>query len=349
MMKANYFSYQLQFNFAAGTSRGVLHEKETWFISLWDEANPAIKGWGECALFRGLSLDDRSDYAEMIEKVCSDPDRYSVESAALLEDWPSIRFGLETALMDLKQGGQKILYPSSFTMGDDAIPINGLVWMGRKEEMLARIHEKLKDGFRCIKLKIGAIDFKAELSLLKAIRKEFTPDDVEIRVDANGAFHPEEALEKLKWISDYQIHSIEQPIHQGQLIEMADLCTLSPIPVALDEELINHQNRDDKFELLKTIRPQYIIIKPALVGGFSGALEWIHLANEFNIGWWITSALESNIGLNAIAQWTYSLENPLPQGLGTGQLYQNNFTSPLMVRNGSLFHYPDIAWQEIKI
>jgi O-succinylbenzoate synthase len=347
-MKAECFPYKLQFNFAAGTSRGVLHEKETWFISLWNEENPSVKGWGECAVFRGLSLDDRPDYADIMHEVCGDPDRYASENATLLVDWPSIRFGLETAMIDLKQGGQKILYPSSFTRGDDAIPINGLVWMGRKDEMLSGIHQKLKDGFRCIKLKIGAIDFKSELSLLKAIRVEFSPDDVEIRVDANGAFLPEEALEKLKKLSDYQIHSIEQPIRQGQSLEMADLCRLSPIPVALDEELINCQTSDEKFELLKTIRPQYIIIKPALVGGFSGSLEWIHLANELNISWWITSALESNIGLNAIAQWTYTLENPMPQGLGTGQLFQNNFTSPLVVKNGSLFYLPDSDWQQIK-
>jgi len=347
-MKAECFQYQLQFKFAAGTSRGVLHEKETWFISLWDEANPLVKGWGECAIFRGLSIDDSVDYANKMKEVCEDPIRYANESSTLLVEWPSIRFGLETALLDLKQGGKKILYPSSFSRGEDAIPINGLVWMGRKDEMLSGIHQKLNDGFRCIKLKIGAIDFKSELSLLKAIRVEFSPDDIEIRVDANGAFLPEEALEKLKWLSDYQLHSIEQPIRQGQPNEMAELCKISPIPVALDEELINWQANDDKLNLLAAIRPQYIIIKPALVGGFSGSLEWIHVANELNIHWWVTSALESNIGLNAIAQWTYTLENPLPQGLGTGQLYENNFTSPLVVKNGSLFYHPDTEWQQIK-
>ena len=348
-MKAECFPYQLRFNFAAGTSRGVLHEKETWFISLWNEENPSVKGWGECALFRGLSIDDRPGYDDMMLNICNNPDLYISKSSTLLTEWPSIRFGLETALLDLKQDGQKILYPSSFSRGDDAIQINGLVWMGRKDEMLSGIHQKLKDGFRCIKLKIGAIDFKSELSLLKAIRVEFSPDDIEIRVDANGAFLPEEALEKLKWLSDYQIHSIEQPIRQGQPLAMADLCKFTPIPVALDEELINCQTYDEKFELLKNIRPQYIILKPALLGGFAGSLEWIHMANELNIGWWITSALESNIGLNAIAQWVYTLENPLPQGLGTGQLYQNNFSSPLVVKNGSLFYLPDLGWQEIKI
>jgi len=347
-MKAEFFPYQLQFNFAAGTSRGVLHEKETWFISLWNEENPSVKGWGECAVFRGLSLDDRDDYAEMLQKVCADPDHYAAENSELLADWPSIRFGLETALLDLKQGGKRILYPSSFTRGEDVIPINGLVWMGRKEDMLSGIHQKLKSGFRCIKLKIGAIDFKSELSLLQAIRIEFSQDDVEIRVDANGAFPATEALEKLKWLSDFQIHSIEQPIHQGQVLEMAELCKISPIPIALDEELICCTTGDQKFELLKTILPQFIILKPALVGGFSGSLEWIHLANELSVGWWITSALESNIGLNAIAQWTYTLENPFPQGLGTGQLFQNNITSPLEVKNGSLFYMPGTKWQEIK-
>ena len=347
-MKAECFPYQLQFNFAAGTSRGVLHEKETWFIALWNDENPSVKGWGECALFRGLSFDDRPEYADMLRKVCVDPDRYVAESTTLLAEWPSIRFGLETAVIDLKQKGLKILYPSSFTRGDDSIPINGLIWMGRKDDMLSGIHQKLNSGFRCIKLKIGAIDFKSELSLLHAIRVEFSPDDIEIRVDANGAFLPDEALEKLKRLSDFHVHSIEQPIKQGQVFEMAELCRQSPIAVALDEELINSIPVDAKFDLLKTILPQYIIIKPALVGGFSGSLEWIHLANELNIGWWVTSALESNIGLNAIAQWTYTLENPLPQGLGTGQLYQNNIVSPLEVKDGALFYMPDKDWQQIK-
>ena len=348
-MKAECFPYRLHFNFAAGTSRGILHEKETWFIKVWDEENPSIKGWGECALFRGLSLDDRPDYADMINKVCMDPDFYVLKGSTLLVEWPSIRFGLETALIDLEQGGQKILFPSAFTLGDDSIPINGLVWMGKKDAMLSGIQQKLNDGFHCIKLKIGAIDFESELALLQTIRSEFTPADIELRVDANGAFLPAEALEKLKRLSEFQIHSIEQPIRQGQLLEMADLCSRSPIPVALDEELINCTNFDQRFELLKLIRPHYIILKPALVGGFSSSLEWIQLADELNISWWITSALESNIGLNAIAQWTYTLENPLPQGLGTGQLFQNNFSSPLVVKNGSLFYLPASDWQPIKL
>ena len=348
-MKAECFPYRLHFNFAAGTSRGILHEKETWFIKVWDEENPSIKGWGECALFRGLSLDDRPDYADMINKVCMDPDFYVLKGSILLVEWPSIRFGLETALIDLEQGGQKILFPSAFTLGDDSIPINGLVWMGKKDAMLSGIQQKLNDGFHCIKLKIGAIDFESELALLQTIRSEFTPADIELRVDANGAFLPAEALEKLKRLSEFQIHSIEQPIRQGQSLEMADLCRRSPIPVALDEELINCTNFDQRFELLKLIRPHYIILKPALVGGFSSSLEWIQLADELNISWWITSALESNIGLNAIAQWTYTLENPLPQGLGTGQLFQNNFSSPLVVKNGSLFYLPASDWQPIKL
>lgn len=348
-MKAECFPYRLHFNFAAGTSRGILHEKETWFISVWNEENPSIKGWGECALFRGLSLDDRPDYAEMMHKVCLDPDMYVLKGSTLLTEWPSIRFGLETALIDLEHGGQKILFPSAFTLGEDSIPINGLVWMGKKNVMLSGIQQKLNDGFHCIKLKIGAIDFESELTLLQTIRSEFSPADIEIRIDANGAFLPDEALEKLKRLSEFQIHSIEQPIRQGQSLEMANLCRRSPIPVALDEELINCTNFDQRFELLKLIRPQYIILKPALVGGFSSSLEWIQLANELNISWWITSALESNIGLNAIAQWTYTLENPLPQGLGTGQLFQNNFSSPLVVKNGSLYYLPESGWQPIKL
>lgn len=348
-MKAKCYSYRLQFNFAAGTSRGILHEKETWFISVWNEADPSVIGWGECAIFRGLSLDDRPDYAEMIKKICLNPDFYALEGRTHLNEWPSILFGLETARIDLEQGGKRILFPSSFTQGNDAIPINGLVWMGKKDAMLAGIRQKLNDGFHCIKLKIGAIDFESELSLLQNIRSEFSQADIEIRVDANGAFLPDDALEKLKRLSEFQIHSIEQPIKQGQLLEMSDLCRHSPIAVALDEELINCINIDQKLELLKIIHPQYIILKPALVGGFSGSLEWIHIANKLNIGWWITSALESNIGLNAIAQWTYTLGNPLPQGLGTGQLFQNNFSSPLVVKNGSLFYLPELGWQQIKL
>ena len=246
-----------------------------------------------------------------------------------LEEWSSIRFGVEMALQDLAMGGRQLYFPSAFTEGRLAIEINGLIWMGDKSTMLQRIQQKLEAGFHCIKLKIGAIDFEAELSLLQYIRERFSCEKVELRVDANGAFAPEEAMSKLEALAAFGLHSIEQPIRQGQWEEMAHLCRETPIPIALDEELIGVYGRKKKLELLEIVQPQYIILKPALCGGFSGAREWIELAEKRGIGWWVTSALESNIGLNALAQWVATLGNPMPQGLGTGQLYTNNLWSPL--------------------
>ena len=246
-----------------------------------------------------------------------------------LEEWSSIRFGVEMALQDLAMGGRQLYFPSAFTEGRLAIEINGLIWMGDKSTMLQRIQQKLEAGFHCIKLKIGAIDFEAELSLLQYIRERFSREKVELRVDANGAFAPEEAMSKLEALAAFGLHSIEQPIRQGQWEEMAHLCRETPIPIALDEELIGVYGRKKKLELLEKVQPQYIILKPALCGGFSGAREWIELAEKRGIGWWVTSALESNIGLNALAQWVATLGNPMPQGLGTGQLYTNNLWSPL--------------------
>ena len=240
------------------------------------------------------------------------------------------------ALKDLEIEGENILFPSEFTQGNDSIEINGLVWMGKSDFMRKQIIEKIEAGFSCIKLKIGAIDFDKEIELIKSIRKEFSEKDIEIRVDANGAFAVDNALEKLKILSEYGLHSIEQPIKQGQLEEMTRLCKQTPLPIALDEELISVNKFDKKRTLLQTIKPQYIILKPSLTGGFKASEEWIKIAQQNDIGWWITSALESNIGLNAIAQWTYTLGNKMPQGLGTGQLYKNNFDSPLYIKNGQL-------------
>lgn len=326
MKRAEYSRYLLHFKEDAGTSRGVLKEKETFFVKVWDESCPEVFGMGECALFRGLSADDRKNYEEKLEEVCQRIEEVKMEE---LEEWSSIRFGVEMALQDLAMGGCQLYFPSAFTEGRQAIEINGLIWMGDKSTMLQRIQQKLEAGFHCIKLKIGAIDFEAELSLLQYIRERFSCEKVELRVDTNGAFAPEEAMSKLEALAAFGLHSIEQPIRQGQWEEMAHLCRETPIPIALDEELIGVYGRKKKLELLEIVQPQYIILKPALCGGFSGAREWIELAEKRGIGWWVTSALESNIGLNALAQWVATLGNPMPQGLGTGQLYTNNLWSPL--------------------
>ncbi len=344
MLKAFYKKYTLNFRQPSGTSRGILTQKDSWFIFIYDEKAPQTKGVGECSPLKGLSIDDRPDYEQKLNEVCETINDFQNHPDKGMNEFPSIRFGLETALLDFKQKGTKILFESDFTAGKDSIPINGLVWMGSFEEMKKQIQDKIKAGFHCIKLKIGAINFSDELSLLKLIRKEYGEPDLEIRVDANGAFKPEDALEKLKRLSEYRIHSIEQPIRQGQWEQMAGLCRLTPIPIGLDEELIGVSNITKKKELLNTILPQYIILKPSLLGGFLASKEWIDLADAMQTGWWVTSALESNIGLNAIAQWTYTLDNPLPQGLGTGQLYSNNFDSPLFVSEGKLKFNPEKRW-----
>lgn len=346
MLKASYRKYILHFKEPSGTSRGVLREKETYYIRIWDDADDSVIGLGECALFRGLSADDRPDYESHLQQVCRQIHRWETLP---LEGWSSMRFGIEMALADLRQGGRRICFPSSFTAGVAGIEINGLIWMGDRELMLQRIQEKLESGFHCIKLKIGAIDFESELDLLKYIRRRFGKQEVELRVDANGAFAPEVALTKLEALAKYDLHSIEQPIRQGQWKEMARICALSPIPVALDEELIGVEDKALKEELLTQIRPQYLVLKPALTGGFSGAEAWIRLAERQGIGWWITSALESNVGLNALAQWTYGLKNPLPQGLGTGLLYTNNIPSPLYLAAEKLYYDPERAWDLVSI
>jgi len=340
-MQANYFKYQLQFKQASGTSRGVLTYKDTWFIEL---EQGSLEGIGECGMFKGLSIDDRADFETKLAWTCENIHLGLEALLAALIEFPSIQFGLEMAFQSLQQTNPFELFPSDFTKGKDSIPINGLIWMGEKSFMKKQIKDKLTAGFSCIKLKIGAIDFDNELELIKSIRTEFDSETIEIRVDANGAFKPNEALEKLKRLSDYNLHSIEQPIQQGQLHEMAQLCAESPLPIALDEELIGVFSVTKKALLLQTIKPQYIILKPTLVGGFKGSQEWINLAESNNIGWWVTSALESNIGLNAIAQWTYTLQSKLPQGLGTGGLFTNNIQAPLVVDSGQLFYDLKTKW-----
>ncbi len=340
-MKATFQKYILDFKQASGTSRGILQIKETYFLFV---SNEYSEGVGECGLFRGLSCDDRPDYEEKLQWLCENIHREKEFLLSELIEFPSIQFGLEQALLSLNSNDKFELFSSKFTQGQDAIPINGLIWMGTEAFMLQQIKDKLKAGFTTIKMKIGAIDFNTELSLLKSIRKEYNANEIELRVDANGAFKPKEALEKLKRLSDYEIHSIEQPIKKGQWQEMARLCEDTPLPIALDEELIGIFDVTKKRDLLLTVNPQYIILKPSLVGGIAGSNEWIELSNEQNIGWWITSALESNIGLNAIAQYTYNLNVSLPQGLGTGSLFTNNMESPLEVINGSLQYNTSKKW-----
>ena len=331
----------LEFKRPSGTSRGVMTEKETWFIILEKDGK---KGIGECGILRSLSADDRDDYEEKLKWVCQN---INLEETALWEsllEFPSIQFGVEMAFLSLKSENPYLLFPSDFTNNSKSITINGLVWMGEPSFMKQQIEEKLADGFNCIKLKIGAIDFQKELELLHFIRSHFSGDQIEIRVDANGAFSLNEALDKLNQLNQFQLHSIEQPIKKGNIEAMKDLCESTPFPIALDEELIGIFSFEEKEKLLQQIKPQYIILKPSFIGGFRGTQEWITLADKYNIGWWITSALESNIGLNAIAQWTFLQNSNMPQGLGTGALYTNNFDCPLEVFNGQLWYNTAKNW-----
>lgn len=341
-MKASYKKYILHFKRPSGTSRGVMTEKETWFLII---ENNGKKGIGECGILRSLSADDRPDYEEKLKWVCENIHFGKDKLWESLLEFPSIQFGVEMAFRSLESENPFVLFPSQFTKGEKNIPINGLVWMGEPEFMKAQIEEKLAQGFDCIKLKIGAIDFNKELELLGFIRQNYDAKTIEIRVDANGGFTSEEALVKLNQLSEFELHSIEQPIQKKQTDSMSELCKTTPFPIALDEELIGVFNYAEKEELLQKIKPQYIILKPSLVGGFRGSSEWISLAEKYNIGWWITSALESNIGLNAIAQCTFLQNNPMPQGLGTGGLYTNNFDCPLEVKNGELIYNPDLDWK----
>ena len=341
MLKASYKKYILAFKRPSGTSRGILKTKETWFIFLNDEEHLGI---GECGILRTLSIDDRPDYEEKLKWVCQNIHLGLPQLLVKLIEFPSIQFGLEQAFLSLKSISTFELFPSDFTTGKKAIPINGLVWMGDKAFMKSQIEEKIEAGFSCIKMKIGAIDFETELALLKSIRNNFSAQQIELRVDANGAFSPHNALEKLKRLSEFEIHSIEQPIAAKQFEEMASLCLHSPIAIALDEELIGVFSNEEKEKVLSEIKPQYIILKPSLIGGFQGANSWINLAEKQHVKWWITSALESNIGLNAIAQFTFNLNSKLPQGLGTGGLYTNNFDSPLAIQNGTLTYHQTHDW-----
>jgi len=343
MYSASYKKYNLLFKNPSATSRGVMTEKESWFIIIKDSLNPDICGIGECSYLSNLSIDYLPDYEMKLENICKQINRDKSELFDELNPYPSIRFGLETAFLDIENGGKRNIFPSRFIDGGNGILINGLIWMGSILYMKEQLKEKIEKGFNCIKIKIGALNFEEELSLLDYVRKEYG-EKIEIRLDANGSFEPDHAVEILKRLNEFSIHSIEQPIRKGQITKMSYVCRNSPIPVALDEELIGIPLHKQQ-ELLDYIRPQYIILKPSLLGGFSATDNWIALAEKMKIGWWVTSALESNIGLNAIAQYTFLKNNPLPQGLGTGLLYRNNILSPLEIKSDKLFYNPANQWQ----
>lgn len=335
MMKADIEERVLHFKQPAGTSRGVYTERRVWLVTVSDGS---AVGVGECAPLPDLSCDARADYGDVLRGFCDQLEQMGQIDYEAMRDYPSMLFGLETALLEVKSG--KRLFDTAFSRGEVGIPINGLVWMGNYDEMLRRMEEKLEQGFRCVKLKIGAIDFDQELDLVKRIRERFSFHEVELRLDANGAFPYEEALYKLELLSQYAIHSIEQPIRQGQWAYMAELCRESPLPIALDEELIGVNDREMKSHLLNVIKPAYIVLKPSLHGGMAGCREWIDAARQHDVGTWITSALESNVGLNAIAQFcsvVYGDHITMPQGLGTGQLFTDNIAMPLEIRGDQLW------------
>lgn len=331
----------LHFKQPAGTSRGVYTTRLSYYLTITDDDRPGIKGVGECATLPDLSCDAVPEYFKILSDICRMVEQTGNIPYEMLRPYPSILFGLETAFAQLEANGSTRLYDTPFGRGEEGITINGLVWMGTFEEMYSRLEAKLKAGFHCVKLKIGAIDFNKELDLIKHIREAFDKNTIELRVDANGGFTPENAMARLEALAQYDIHSIEQPIKQHQWGEMARLCKETPLPIALDEELIGVNVKSMKEYLLDTIRPQYIILKPSLHGGMYGCNEWIQMAKERGIGSWITSALESNVGLNAIAHYcaqTYGPAVSMPQGLGTGQLFTDNIEMPLMIEGDKIWY-----------
>lgn len=357
-IKVRYVKHRLDFKFDAGTSRGVLKAKDTYFVRVSSDRYSGCFGYGEAGPLPKLSIDDVSDFEDKLASLCKGLTGSSApETEECILNWlgekvpgdlPSVRFALETALLDLVSGGKRKIFPNSFYDSQEAIVINGLIWMGDRDFMLEQIRDKLAAGFTCIKMKIGSIDFDQECALLATIRRKYTSEQVVLRVDANGAFSTTEALAKLHRLSELDIHSIEQPIKQGQRDAIKALAQESPVPIALDEELIGILSLEEKERLLDEIRPQYIILKPTLVGGIKSTREWIHLAQDRCIGWWMTSALESNIGLNAIAQLASTYHPAIPQGLGTGQLYYNNIDSPLAVEGGRIFYRHETPWGDVE-
>lgn len=327
------------FQHPAGTSRGIYTERKSWMLEMTNDDLPGRKGIGECAPLPELSCDDIPEYEKTLRAVC---DRFEQEGAIdypMMRPYPSMLFGLETALLNL-QSGSDILFDNDFSRGKVGLTINGLVWMGDYDTMLRRIEEKLQQGFHCIKLKIGAIEFEKELDMVKRIRERFSHHEVQLRVDANGGFTFDEALYKLELLAQYAIHSIEQPIKAKQWGYMAELCRESPLPIALDEELIGINIPEMKAHVLNIIKPAYIVLKPSLHGGMKGVREWVDIANRQGIRSWITSALESNVGLNAVAQLAadiYGTSGIMPQGLGTGQLFTDNIPMRLEVKGEKLY------------
>jgi len=345
MLTANYKKHTLQFKIPSGTSRGVLKQKDSWYLILKNTKNNNI-GIGEASLINGLSYDAVDGFELQLKKVVEQINNKGEINLEKLQHWPAIKFAIEMAQLDLKQENTCLVFPSGFTKGLHKIPINGLVWMGDFELMLSQIDEKVKQQFTCIKLKIGAINFEEELNLIKHIRKRYEEKDLMIRVDANGAFKPDkDALNKMEQLHHLKVHSIEQPIKPKQYEAMQHLCKTSLLPIALDEELIGIFDKEKQVELLAEIKPQFIILKPSLVGGFAATNQWIDIAENNNIGWWLTSALEGNIGLNAIAQFTATLNYNTYQGLGTGGLFTNNIHSPLYTKSGHLGYNAVQKWQ----
>ena len=343
-MIATYKKYKFLFKIPGGTSRGILHEKYSWFLIL---KNNSKVGVGECSVINGLSVDDPSKIESKLDWICLN---INIDPSLLFKeliDFPAIAFGLEMALKAVDSEKENVLFPSAFTNGKNSIPINGLVWMGDIDFMKSQVALKLSEGYKCLKLKIGALDFDKEYSLLKSIRDNYSASELEIRLDANGAYSYRDSLRILNKLSELNIHSIEQPIKAGQIKQMSELCISSPIPIALDEELIGINSIEDKIKLIEEIKPQYIILKPSLIGGFKSSEEWINILPN-STKYWVTSALESNVGLSAISQWVYTLNCSLPQGLGTGSLFSNNFSSPLSIKNAKLHYNKNNNWN-IKI
>ena len=338
MLAAEIFYHNLKFITPGGTSRGILKNKPTWFIKIYHEHDPSIFGLGECGPIEGLSIESGDKMMHQLKKVQESINDLSSLDLSL---FPSINFGIENALNDLKNGGKRIIYQNSFIEGKP-IKINGLIWMGDKDFMVNQIKSKIEKGFSCLKLKIGSIDFKEEISILKNIRKQFNSKILEIRVDANGAFSTKDVLQKLNTLGKLEIHSIEQPIAINQWDSLKEICERSPIPIALDEELI--QLKKEKNEFIKYVSPHFLVLKPTLIGGFEATKKWINIADDNNIDWWVTSALESNVGLSAIAQFCANYQLTLPQGLGTGQLFNNNIPSPLEIKGENIFYKKNKSW-----
>lgn len=344
MIAARWIEHSLRPGFELGTSKGSIKERSVWYLIAWHVDRPEVQGIGEAALFPGHSREFPADVRTKLLELCMETGDWERRLVTDLVDVPSVRFAVEQCLRDLEAGGTKTLFPSPFTLGRSSIPINGLVWMGDKATMKQRIREQIEKGYTTVKMKIGAIGIDDELDLLAAVRKEYGPGDITLRVDANGAFGAQDAMVVLDRLASLHVHSIEQPVAPGLYEIMAELCERSPLPIALDEDLIGLNTNDSRSDLLRNIKPAYIVIKPSLVGGWSAAREWIGLARDHGAGWWITSALESSIGLNAIAQFTATMDVTMAQGLGTGNVYSNNIPSPLLADKGALHFRPEASW-----